>query len=90
MGVFPSIAQAEENQRMLVTPTPAQVEILAENVPTSGSCGDNLTWSYDWDTQTLTISGTGDMWNFDPGNRSGWTEIGTNIDVVHVVSRNFE
>lgn len=33
--------------------------------PTSGQCGDNVFWSYDEDTSTLTISGTGDMWNFD-------------------------
>ena len=30
--------------------------------PTSGECGDNLTWKYS--NQTLTISGTGDMWDF--------------------------
>ena len=27
----------------------------------SGTCGDNLTWSYDTDTKALTIEGTGDM-----------------------------
>ncbi len=27
----------------------------------SGTCGDNLTWVYDGHTQTLTISGTGEM-----------------------------
>ena len=31
----------------------------------SGSCGDNLTWTYDVTTNTLTISGKGDMYNFD-------------------------
>lgn len=30
----------------------------------SGKCGENLTWAYDVDTQTLTISGTGDMVNY--------------------------
>ncbi len=32
----------------------------------SGKCGDNLTWSLDTDTGVLTISGTGDMdnWNY--------------------------
>lgn len=29
--------------------------------PTSGSCGENVNWSYDEATKTLTISGTGDM-----------------------------
>ena len=29
--------------------------------PTSGTCGDNLTWNYNTSTKTLTISGTGSM-----------------------------
>ncbi len=29
---------------------------------TSGKCGDNMNWSFDTTTDTLTISGTGDMW----------------------------
>lgn len=31
---------------------------------TNGQCGDNLTWTLD-DNGTLTISGTGDMWNWE-------------------------
>ncbi|MBQ9551678.1 MAG: leucine-rich repeat domain-containing protein [Clostridia bacterium] len=30
----------------------------------SGVCGDNLTWSYDESTATLTISGEGDMYDY--------------------------
>jgi hypothetical protein len=30
----------------------------------SGTCGDNLTWTYVEATHTLTISGEGDMANF--------------------------
>ena len=30
----------------------------------SGACGDNLTWSYNMLTGVLTISGTGDMYNY--------------------------
>ena len=33
--------------------------------PTSGTCGDNLTWTYDTSTATLTISGTGPMYSYD-------------------------
>ena len=33
--------------------------------PTTGSCGDNATWSYDTESKTLTISGTGE---FEPIN----------------------
>ena len=36
---------------------------------TSGSCGDNLTWSFDESTGTLEISGTGDMTNYSWANR---------------------
>lgn len=30
----------------------------------SGACGDNLTWTFLEETKTLTISGTGDMWDY--------------------------
>ncbi|MBQ5447274.1 MAG: hypothetical protein IIT52_00135, partial [Candidatus Methanomethylophilus sp.] len=32
--------------------------------PTSGSCGDSLTWSYDSGSKTLTITGTGAMTDY--------------------------
>ncbi len=32
--------------------------------PTSGTCGTNLTWSYNTSTKTLTISGTGEINNY--------------------------
>ena len=31
----------------------------------SGECGDDLTWTFNHDDGTLTISGTGDMWDND-------------------------
>ena len=36
---------------------------LYANVVT-GTCGDNLQWAYDTDTKALTITGSGDMWNY--------------------------
>ena len=33
--------------------------------PTSGACGENLTWRYDAGTKTLTISGMGEMSDYD-------------------------
>ena len=41
----------------------------------SGSCGDNLTWTYDTDTYTLTISGTGPMEEFPILEGSGERNI---------------
>ena len=39
-----------------------------------GVCGDNATWTYDADSGTLTVTGTGAMWDmaadfFDPNER---------------------
>ena len=30
----------------------------------SGTCGDNLTWTFDEGTSTLTIAGTGEMYSY--------------------------
>ena len=40
------------------------VKASAENV-TSGTCGENLTWVYDDFSKTLTISGTGEMYDYE-------------------------
>lgn len=52
---------------------------------TSGKCGDNMTWSFDTTTDTLTISGTGDMyttaetiddyWNGERNYEPGWWKL---------------
>ncbi len=43
----------------------AGIEIYAaEDVVASGTCGDNLTWALTEDG-AMTISGTGDMWDYD-------------------------
>ncbi len=38
--------------------------VKAEAESYSGTCGDNLTWEFDTDTGVLTISGTGEMYNY--------------------------
>lgn len=37
--------------------------------PIGGKCGENLTWLYDKETKTLTISGSGDMSDYAPDVR---------------------
>ena len=49
----------------------------------SGKCGDNVTWSLD-DNGLLTISGTGDMYDYDGGNRVPWYNMTSDIDVVSI------
>ena len=53
---------------------------LHANVVT-GTCGDNLTWSYDTDTKALTIEGTGDMYDYGY-NGAPWTQV--NVDILSV------
>lgn len=62
------------------------------NIVTSGNCGysdnegeasDSVTWSYDMDTKTLTISGTGAMENPE-GSSVPWVDYTTEIESVVV------
>ena len=50
---------------------------------TSGTCGDNLTWSFDESTGTLEISGTGDMANYSYNNRP-WEDSEDRITTVTI------
>lgn len=42
---------------------------------TSGTCGDKATWTYDENTKTLTISGTGAMSDYTINSGSPWNNI---------------
>ena len=48
---------------------------------TTGECGENVTYSFDSDTGTLTISGTGDMYDYSSTNGSVFFD-NQNIKVV--------
>ena len=64
---------------------------MLANADESGMCGDNVTWTYVEATKTLTISGSGDMYNYSnsPFNNrediqkvviySGVSTIGSNV-----------
>ena len=41
---------------------------------TSGQCGDSLYWSFDKETGTLTITGSGDMWDYE-GGAMPWEDV---------------
>ena len=51
----------------------------------SGTCGDNLTWTYNTSTYTLTISGTGAMYDYMYSykyNNRPWESYEDNIETV--------
>ena len=45
---------------------------MAANADKSGTCGDNLTWTYVEATKTLTISGSGEMNDYSSNSRAPW------------------
>lgn len=49
---------------------------------TSGSCGENVTWVFNEQTNTLTISGTGNMDNGPFGNKMRWAPL---YDKIHYI-----
>ena len=53
---------------------------LSANADESGTCGDNLTWTYVEATQTLTISGSGEM--SLPWGEIPWESLKENIHSV--------
>lgn len=56
----------------------------------SNKCGDNLIWSFNGETETLTISGTGDMYDFSDNSQTPWIGFKNsikNLDVQSGVTR---
>ena len=67
----------------------------------SGMCGDNVTWNYDGATHTLTIGGSGDMYDYssdlppweyddDMGNRNNVETVRFEMGVTSVGQNAFE
>ncbi len=48
----------------------------------SGSCGTNVTWTYNSTTKTLTIQGSGVMRDYDFGKDTPWYSYSTSIKTV--------
>lgn len=65
-------------------PMAAGAEETAEPESVSGTCGENVTWSYDTETATLTISGTGEMEDYGKSTPpyDHWREFAKTITVA--------
>ena len=57
-----------------------EVDIYYNNNP-SGKCGDNLTWEYNPSTSALTISGTGEMYDYS-GSGAPWYSYRSSIKSI--------
>ena len=66
----PETTEVTEETTETTETTEATEETLSllDEGETGGECGDNLTWTFDESSNTLTISGTGAMWDY---NNSG-------------------
>ena len=53
----------------------------------SGKCGENVTWRYDSETQTLTISGTGDMYDYQE-SKTPWYVLKDKTKISNIVIEN--
>ena len=62
----------------------AAITASAEEAETSGQCGANATWELDLETDTLTISGTGDMADYYDINDQPWYNYKDNITSVEI------
>ena len=61
---------ADENWKWLLDLSAGQL---------SGTCGDNLTWTFTTADSTLTISGTGDMYDYNYSNDQPWYNFNQGI-----------
>lgn len=60
---------------------------VSSSSATSGQCGDNVYWSFDESSGTLTISGTGDMWaHFSGDDPPTWYALREYINNVEIKS----
>ena len=70
------------NHNILDTSALSSATIGIENFSYNGKCGENLTYSFNTDTKTLIISGTGDMFGFKQYNKQPWNGYQKDIQKV--------
>lgn len=66
---------------MVITIIP--MSSITARAASSGACGDNLTWTFNEKTGILTISGTGDMYDYsNMENTKSWERYGESITKI--------
>ena len=58
--------------------------IVSAEGETSGNCGDGVTWSYDADTSTLTIEGSGRMSDYSSSENPPWYQYRADIRSIKI------
>lgn len=69
--------EQDENEN-LETPSnasPSNAGIMPTAITASGQCGSNVSWSYDDVSKTMTVSGEGDMWDYDGYSTREWYDL---------------
>ena len=57
---------------------------INDDLVAAGTCGDNLTWSFDSETGELTVSGTGDMEDYDSFSEVPWSEYYADVTTLNL------
>ena len=57
-------------------------EAIDAPISSSGSCGDNLIWSFDSATGTVTVTGTGPMWDYSWDDYSNQSPFDANETIT--------
>ncbi|MEE0038143.1 MAG: leucine-rich repeat protein, partial [Lachnospiraceae bacterium] len=74
-AVTENLTETEEQLQAAVVPEEIE-DVPAQGAATSGNygvnMGDNITWNFDGSTGTLTLSGSGEMYNLSPGEGAEW------------------
>ena len=74
-AVTENLTETEEQEQAAVVPEEIE-DVPAQGAATSGNygvnMGDNITWNFDESTGTLTLSGSGEMYNLSPGEGAEW------------------
>ena len=63
---------------------PDLFSVEAEAATYSGTCGDTIKWSLDTETGVLNITGTGEMYNFDPTFLPPWLSYCSCITEINI------